>query len=125
MASKRDEMFAVETYLDDGFPGYFMDCASYIGYALLEHYICSDLCNARYSISFAGLLSEIDTRIAIPLALHRLMSTEEQPVMSYINGSTNMTFLSKSDRPRVVFHFPTMKQSVSYAENISYPGVFL
>jgi Methylmalonyl-CoA mutase, C-terminal domain/subunit (cobalamin-binding) len=90
MASKRDEMFAVETYLDDGFPGYFMDCASYIGYALLEHYICSDLCNARYSISFAGLLSEIDTRIAIPLALHRLMSTEEQPVMSYINGSTNM-----------------------------------
>lgn len=90
MASKRDEMFAVETYLDDGFPGYFMDCASYIGYALMEHYICSDLCNARYSISFAGLLSEIDTRLAIPLALHRLLSTEEQPTMSYINGSTNM-----------------------------------
>ena len=90
MASKRDEMFAVETYLDDGFPGYFIDCASYIGYALVEHYICVTLCNARYSISYGGLLSEIDTRLAIPLALHRLLSTEEQPTMSYINGSTNM-----------------------------------
>jgi len=90
MASKRDEMFCVETYLDDGFPGYFIDCASYIGYALMEHYICSTLCNARLSISYAGLLSEIDTRMAIPLALHRLLSTDEQPTMSYINGSTNM-----------------------------------
>lgn len=90
MASKREEMFTVETYLDDGFPGYFMDCVSFVGYALMEHYICSRLCNARYSISFAGLLSENDTRLAIPLALHKLLSTEEQPVMSYINGSTNM-----------------------------------
>lgn len=90
MASKADEMFAVETYLDDGFPSYFIDCASYVGYALLEHYICSTLCGARYSISFGGLLSEIDTRMAIPMALHELLSTEEQPVMSYINSSTNM-----------------------------------
>ena len=36
MASKRDDMFCVETYLDDSFPGYFMDCASYVGYALIE-----------------------------------------------------------------------------------------
>lgn len=90
MASKRDEKFMVETYLDDGFPGYFMDCASYIGYALLEHYICEGLCNARYSISYGGLLSEIDTRLAIPLALHRLLSTDDQLVMTYINGSTNI-----------------------------------
>lgn len=90
MASKRDEMFSIETYLDDGFPGYFMDCASYIGYALLEHYICCELCNARYSISYGGLLSEGDTRIAIAVALHKLLSTEEQPVLTYINGSTTM-----------------------------------
>ncbi len=90
MASKRDEMFSIETYLDDGFPGYFMDCASYVGYALLEHYICCDLCGARYSISYGGLLSEGDTRIAIAVALHKLMSTEEQPILTYINGSTNM-----------------------------------
>lgn len=90
MASKRDEMFAVETYLDDGFPGYFMDCVSYVGYALMEHYICTELCNARLSFSYGGLLSEINTRLAIPLALHKLLSTEEQPAMSYINGSTIM-----------------------------------
>ncbi len=90
MASKRDEMFTVETYLDDGFPGYFIDCTSFVGYALLEHYICTTLCGARYSISFGGLLSEIDTRMAIAMALHALLSTEEQPVMSYINSSTNM-----------------------------------
>ena len=90
MASKRDDMFAVETYLDDSFPGYFMDCASYVGYALLEHYICTKLCGARYVISFGGLLSEGNTRIAVALALHELMSTEEQPVLTYINGSTNM-----------------------------------
>lgn len=90
MASKRDDMFCVETYLDDSFPGYFLDCASYVGYALLEHYICTKLCGARYVISFGGLLSDGDTRIAVALALHELMATEEQPVLTYINGSTNM-----------------------------------
>ena len=90
MASKRDDMFAVETYLDDSFPGYFMDCASYVGYALIEHYICTRLCGARYVISFGGLLSEGHTRIAVALALHELMGTDEQPVLTYINGSTNM-----------------------------------
>lgn len=90
MASKRDDMFCVETYLDDSFPGYFMDCASYVGYALIEHYICTKLCGARYVISFGGLLSEGHTRIAVALALHELMGTEEQPVLTYINGSTNM-----------------------------------
>ena len=90
MASKRDEMFCVETYLDDGFPSYFLDCASYVGYALLEHYICSTLCNARYVISYGGLLSEGPTRIAVGLALHELLGTEEQPALTYINGSTNM-----------------------------------
>lgn len=90
VASKRDDMFCVETYLDDSFPGYFMDCASYAGYALIEHYICTKLCNARYVISYGGLLSDGDTRIAVGLALHELMGTEEQPVLTYINGSTNM-----------------------------------
>jgi hypothetical protein len=90
MASKRDEMFTVETYLDDGFPSYFIDYSSHIGYTLLEHYICSTLCNARYSVSFAGLIYEPGPRVAIAVALHKLLSTEEQPVMTYINGSTTL-----------------------------------
>lgn len=90
LASKRDEMICAETYLDDGYPGYFIDCASYVGYALLEHYICTKLCGARYVISFGGLLSENDTRCAIAMALHELMSTEDQTVLTYLNSSTNL-----------------------------------
>ena len=90
IASKRDEMFVVKTYLDDGYPGYFLDCASYVGYALLEHYMCTKLCGARYIIAFGGLLSENDTRCAIAMALHELMSTEDQPVLHYLNSSTNL-----------------------------------
>ncbi|MCC8166119.1 MAG: cobalamin B12-binding domain-containing protein [Planctomycetes bacterium] len=90
LASKRDEMICAETYLDDGYPGYFIDCASYVGYALLEHYICTKLCGARYVISFGGLLSENDTRCAIAMALHTLMSTPDQTVLTYLNSSTNL-----------------------------------
>ena len=90
VASKRDQMICAETYLDDGYPGYFLDCASYVGYALLEHYICTKLCGARYVISFGGLLSENDTRCAIAMALHELMSTEDQTVLTYLNSSTNL-----------------------------------
>lgn len=90
VASKKDEYFEVKTYLDDGYAGYFMDCASYIGYAMLEHYICTTLCGARYVIGFGGLLSENDTRCAIAMALHQVLSTEDQPVLRYLNGSTNL-----------------------------------
>ncbi|MGI6005961.1 MAG: cobalamin B12-binding domain-containing protein [Ruminococcus sp.] len=90
VASKKDEYFEVKTYLDDGYAGYFMDCASYIGYAMLEHYICTTLCGARYVIGFGGLLSENDTRCAIAMALHKVLSTEDQPVLRYLNGSTNL-----------------------------------
>lgn len=90
VASKRDEYFEVKTYLDDGYAGYFLDCASYIGYAMLEHYICTTLCGARYTIGFGGLLSENDTRCAVAMALHKVLSTEDQPVLRYLNGSTNL-----------------------------------
>lgn len=90
MASKREEKFMVKTYLDDGFAGYFIDCASYVGYAMLEHYICTELCGARYIIAYGGLLSENETRMGIALALHELLSTEDQPALYYINSSTNL-----------------------------------
>lgn len=90
MASKADEMFTIESYLDDGYPGYFMDCCSYVGYALLEHYIACELCGARYSISFGGLVTDEAMRSAIPVAIHKLLSTDEQLVVTYINGSTTM-----------------------------------
>jgi methylmalonyl-CoA mutase cobalamin-binding subunit len=80
----------VKSYLDDGFAGYFIDCASYVGYAMLEHYICTKLCGARYIVAYGGLLSENETRAGIALALHELMSTEDQPGVYYVNSSTNL-----------------------------------
>lgn len=90
MASKHDEERVVLTYTDDGLGGYCMDCVSYVGYSLLEHYICSTLCGARYMIAFGGLLSDNDIRHATALAMDKVMSTEDQPVIHYINGSTNL-----------------------------------
>ena len=90
VASKRDDYIEVKTYLDDGYAGYFIDCASYIGYAMLEHYICTTLCGARFVIGFGGLLSENDTRCAVAMALDKVLSTDDQPVLRYLNGSTNL-----------------------------------
>ncbi len=90
VVSKKDDYIICDTYLDDGFPGYAMDCVTYIGYALLEHYLVHDLCGARHQISYGGLLSEGKPRLAVALALHKLLSTEEQPALSYINSSTVM-----------------------------------
>jgi len=90
IASKHDEDVMVKTYLDDGYAGYFIDCSSYIGYAMLEHYICTTLCGARYMIAYGGLLSEGHTRTAIAMALHKALSTDEQPALHYINSSTNL-----------------------------------
>lgn len=90
MASKYDEERVVLTYTDDGLGGYCMDCVSYVGYSLLEHYICTKLCGARYMIAFGGLLSDNDIRHATALAMDKVMSTPEQPVIHYINGSTNL-----------------------------------
>lgn len=88
--SKRDDFVICDTYLDDGFPGYAMDCVTYVGYALLEHYVVHELCGARYQVSWGGLLSEGKNRLAVGLAIHELLTTEEQPALSYINGSTIM-----------------------------------
>ena len=89
LASKRDDGFAVKTYLDDGLPGYFIDTVSYVGYTLIEHYVCTQLCNVRYMVAYGGLLTEGDTRMAIAMAIHELLSTEDQPALHYINSSTN------------------------------------
>lgn len=88
MASKRDRFFVVESYLDDGFPGFCMDLVSYAAYAMLEKYITVDLCGARYSCSFGGLLAECESRMPLAMALSELLATEDQPGLSYINSST-------------------------------------
>lgn len=88
IASKREDYITADSYPEDGLPGYFLDVVSYVGYMMVEHYIISDLCGARMSISYGGLLSEIQPRMAFGMAMHKLFGGEDQPILSYYNGGT-------------------------------------
>lgn len=89
LAYYKDQGMDCITYPEDGIPGYFMDVVSYVGYEMIEHYIIEDLCGARMSFSYGGLLSEILPRMAFALALEKMYGTEEHPFVTYYNGSTN------------------------------------
>lgn len=88
VSSKWDEYIGVDTYMDDGFPGYAMDCVTYVGYALLEHHIVSDLCKCRYQVAWGGLLLDPIPRLSIGIAIHKLLKKDEWLPLSYVNGST-------------------------------------
>ncbi|MFU2015851.1 cobalamin B12-binding domain-containing protein [Peribacillus butanolivorans] len=88
IASKRDDFITADTYPEDGLPGYFLDVASYVGYTLVEHYITEKLCGAKMSISYGGLLTEIQPRMAFGMAMHKLLGSEDEPILSYYNGGT-------------------------------------
>ena len=88
IASKKNEGMTVDTYVEDGIASYFFDVASFVGYTLLENYIVEDLCGANMSVSFGGLLTETKPRLAFALAIHRLLSREDKPAISYFNGGT-------------------------------------
>ena len=83
-ASKRNDKVVVDTYLDDGIASYFLDMASYLGYARLEKYIISDLCKARYACSFGQLMDKIIPKMSLWLALSDVLKEEDQPGVSYI-----------------------------------------
>lgn len=86
--SKYDEGFICDSFMDDGFPGFGMDVVTYVGYALLEHYIVSDLCGARHQISYGNLLTETIPRLAYPLAIYRLLNKPGENPIGYVNGAT-------------------------------------
>lgn len=88
LSTKKDLDFDVVTYPEDGLPGYFLDIASWVGYTLVESYIVTDLCHANFSVSFGGLLTEVQPRLAFALAMHRLLSTPDHPALTYFNGGT-------------------------------------
>ncbi|MBR5470922.1 MAG: cobalamin B12-binding domain-containing protein [Oscillibacter sp.] len=88
LSTKKDLDIDAVTYPEDGLPGYFLDIASWVGYMLVENYIVSDLCHANFGISYGGLLTAVQPRMAFALAMHRLLSTEDHPVLTYFNGGT-------------------------------------
>lgn len=87
IASKNDDHLIVDSYLDDGIPSYFKDYISFIAYALLERYVVDRLCSARYATGFGQLIGDIPIKIAIWLALDKVLSTD-LPGLSYLYGNT-------------------------------------
>lgn len=88
LASKRNHFITADTYPEDGYCGYFFDVVSYVGFTLVEHYIIEKLCGAKMSISYGGLLTDIQPRMAFGMAMHKLLGSEEEPILSYYNGGT-------------------------------------
>lgn len=84
-----DKGISIDTFMDDGIPSYFIDCVSYVGYALLEDYIITDLCQAPLTVAYGGLLSEAKPRICVGLAIDKCLSKNGRKALSYINSSTN------------------------------------
>lgn len=88
LSTKKDLDIDVVTYPEDGIPGYFLDVVSWVGYMMVEHYICTELCDTLFSVSYGGLLTEIQPRMAFALAMHKLFSTPDHPGVVYFNGGT-------------------------------------
>lgn len=84
LASKWDEKYVVNTYYDDGIPGYFMDYASYLGYGMFERYIVTDLCGARYSASYGQLMSMPAQKTAFTMACAKVFDLPDQPGVNYV-----------------------------------------
>lgn len=88
LSTKKELDIDVVTYPEDGIPGYFLDVVSWVGYLMVEHYISTTLCDTLFSVSYGGLLTEVQPRMAFALAMHKLFSTPGHPGLVYFNGGT-------------------------------------
>ena len=86
LAAKRHQGVCFDSYLDDGYPGVFHDYANYVGWAMLERYVCEDLIGAAYSCSWGGLTSDPTNKAAVTLALNDFRS--EKVPSAFIQGDT-------------------------------------
>lgn len=89
LAAYKDQGMTVASYPEDGIAGYFMDVASMVGYVMIEHYIIEDLCGARMTMGYGGLLSDVISRAAFGLACEKLYGGNGKQFLTYYNGSTN------------------------------------
>jgi methylmalonyl-CoA mutase cobalamin-binding domain/chain len=70
LAAFRQDGVCFDSYLEDGYPGVFHDYANYVGWSMLERYICEELIGAAYSCSWGGLTQDPVVKSAVTLALH-------------------------------------------------------
>jgi methylmalonyl-CoA mutase cobalamin-binding domain/chain len=72
LAAFKEEGVCFDTYLEDGYPGLFHDYANYVGWSILERYVCEELIGAAYSCSWGGLTQDPAVKSAVTLALHEV-----------------------------------------------------
>jgi methylmalonyl-CoA mutase cobalamin-binding subunit len=72
MAEKREEGATMQSYLDDGFPAQFQDFTSYVGWAMFERFLVTDVIGARLAISYGGLTHDPVMKTALTMALEAI-----------------------------------------------------
>jgi len=89
LTSKRDNFANMGSYIGDGIAGSFLDHASDVGYALLEHYIVDKLCGAGYNVSVGGLIGHLPSKLATWLAIFEAGKGESfEPIVGHYEGNT-------------------------------------
>jgi hypothetical protein len=86
MGAMKNSGTLVHSYLEDGFPALFQDCATVAGWAFLERYIVEDLLNAKLSHCIGGLTSDPVKRAGWTFTLHEIH--EHDCIGSMIYGDT-------------------------------------
>ena len=88
MASKRKEGFATGSYPEDGIGGYCLDCVSFVGILLFEHYIYEKLCGVNHRGSFGGLVSDIRTKAALAKAMYDSCKESDHGGLGLMHATT-------------------------------------
>ena len=86
MGALKNKGTLVHSYLEDGFPALFQDCATVAGWAFLERYIVETLLHAKLSHCIGGLTSDPIKRAAWIFTLHEIH--EHDCIGSMIYGDT-------------------------------------
>lgn len=69
LGSRKADGVVFDSYLDDGYPGMFHDYANYVGWSMLERYVCEELIGVAYNSSWGGLTSDPIMKSAVTLAI--------------------------------------------------------
>ncbi|MCP4626061.1 MAG: cobalamin B12-binding domain-containing protein, partial [bacterium] len=86
MGAMKNRGTLVHSYLEDGFPALFKDCATVAGWAFLERYIVEKLLNAKLSHCIGGLTSDPLKRAAWVFTLNKIH--DHDCIGSMIYGDT-------------------------------------
>ena len=86
LSAFKAEGVCFDSYLEDGYPGVFHDYANYVGWAMLERYICEELIGAAYSCSWGGLTQDPVVKSAVTLALHAV--NPDRVPAGFVQGDT-------------------------------------